>query len=1313
MSDEKKIPEEEKNGGGKTPWRKPVAMAKDSNVVSWLLFAGLVFLSITLYRPLAGLYWKAKNRDYAKEIQSRACTASSFLAISYEGVADNPPSSSPLISTELFKSHILALKEAGYTPIGLDDVRKFYLEGAALPDKAILTTFENCRKTTYFGIRDFLLENRWIAAMGVVTKPVRENSGDVILRPYLKSLLPNIMWDLAAQSDGGTGFITVSPDGEKAPFFSALEYLPGENRLETPEEFGLRIEKDHLLAIEEFKTGIGTNPVAFFFPEGNYGQYGENNRFLRKINLDTVKRHYSLGFVLNNFALNDRFSDRFRLNRMRVRPGWDAKFLLSRLESSWQIRPSEDRRESLIPAERLVGDWGLISHYHDGTVLRAAPPQDPLFSDEGTTSGARAWIMGANTFREGSVDFNFRLSAGDFSLYLCHTDEDNFLKFTLSEDGQAILERRSEAEGDAIIAKEYAMGAASTRQCSLIATLRDGLVFMTLNGKPLFGGAVRTGKTSPGMVGLGVWSERPASAEVFISDLHLSARTETICTWNAQDVEHGALIRSMLDKEAFRYTAIAPPLRKGRAAEPSLPSGEMEALRLSAKKSSFRILPSLEIDSVEAIAATDPAILARKAEEDGFDGITLDCANCPEGAMAPLADCVRKICRAFEGCGLEVALRLPGAAASHSLYNGIAASHTNVLFVSDGAEAGSRGKARFIRMKKIVPPAQSGGKGRLFYRISDIREENVPGGAASARRMAAKLFEEGDYVSCISNLLVLKAEAPRDGETAGLLAASHEALGEYAMAATNILEALDCDPGRIGLVSRAARLLLLAGRRKDAEKLIDSYAGAFPGDPEIALVQAMWLKNTGRGRKGAEILSSVLERDPKSIKCRIALQDLLESPAQRYANLEALAKGAMESDAGILSFAGSLASSGLLAIPEAAFLAGFANDAISRGGIPAAAMKALGGMRPNTNTLSETFLGGELSSRWTIDGNFAIDEGGAFVLKAAPGREEAEISLSGSEFTRDGFIEATVKETSGDFWLCARKGPSSMVRYGFGQDGYLRIQAWHDGEIAEGDSVPWIRPAKDIAMRLEIKGCGAIGYLDGKKVFRVPLKIPRELAFGAWALSTAHPKRGYALLRLGRLASGPMKNTIFLMEGNEEALSAGLEEARLNSDSLSVLSPALFSQNPDGSLIHSPAAPIAPFRMLSSYNRIRLLPAISLSFKTEANPDEIASLISTNKLEGAVLLVKNSPGKEWMQEMTAVSQRTDATIIVAKRKPEPDGGKEEFTLTEIPRGDLAIMPYRESHAATPETLRELAAKGRNGAGAAIISSGMDSAGEDN
>ena len=112
-------------------WARPQAMRKDQNHTAWLVLLGLVCLGVATWGMLNGIYWKRRERVQRAALDMARRESDSFVAIAYDGVTTNPEEGGDFVSTKMFESQLDALMAAGYTPITLDDVARFYKGGGA------------------------------------------------------------------------------------------------------------------------------------------------------------------------------------------------------------------------------------------------------------------------------------------------------------------------------------------------------------------------------------------------------------------------------------------------------------------------------------------------------------------------------------------------------------------------------------------------------------------------------------------------------------------------------------------------------------------------------------------------------------------------------------------------------------------------------------------------------------------------------------------------------------------------------------------------------------------------------------------------------------------------------------------------------------------------------------------------------------------------------------------------------------------------------------------------------------------------------
>ncbi len=1274
-------------------WKRPVAMAKDSNIYAWLGLIGLVCLVVALWGPISRFSWKIRNRqlEQDKEIPRNA---DCFLAISYEGVSRLPDPSGRYISVEAFRSHLMALIGAGYHPIGLKDICDFYYDKKLLPEKAILLTFENMRKSTYFETRPILEELNWRAVMGVVTKKVESKDSDVILRPYLKTMAMDARWDLASESHEGTEFITVSPQGRKAAFFSSLKWNGQDMRYESMADFKERIENDHNAAIAVFEGKLQTKPLAFFFPLGNYGQYEQSNRLLREANLEAVARHYKLGFILNNQALNEATADPRRLNRTTIAPDMTSEELLALLNSAWPFKTADKFGDKPVEISRWVSDWGLLDREEEAFTLRAKPAADQRFSDSDATVGARAWLSGSSQIIDATFETRFELIRGEFHIYLRYRSDDDWTKVAVTEGGRATVGQCLPGEPSEIIASDIIRSETDFRTAhNFFITLRGDLIYVRFDNDMLFGGPVHLkrlpgSELSPGLIGISVQGDDPGLAQSHIRESYVRPRIDNVVSWPVSLSRDPAYLVRQLNKSAFRYTLISPPwLDVNPSAPIAFPSLDSATLRAIADNNHCRIFPMLSLHAEAPLPTVDKSDIVRQLIDEEADGLLVDAGDFPSGRLPILKSWLDELDMLLNTHHLGLAVRFPSSVAHLASVGSSLQFGPDKLLIDGGDGVPPGVDRRYVLGRISIHPPTSEDDISLFFQLSDYDGTEVDAlpEVESLRRKGLAAYATGDYPAATNYWTRWRDVDTGNPEAWAFLGNAFARMPDVPRAIEAYNVALRLNPGQVELMLECARLLETSGKIEKAADLIDTYARAFPDDAKIAVAQANWLERRGKRSAGREILSKLISRHGNDINSRLALHSLLDTPEERYQNMHELLKIGRGGPSRLLGFGHDIASSEILTMPESSVFFDFIREAATTSS--SEAVRTLyNDFLPLMTPTTERFDASRLSDNWEAKGTTLATIAGAYNLQAAADMAEAFLRLRKSELLRDGFIEVHLGESVGAFWLYARRSTYAMIRFGFNDDGHIRIQSWKNSEIRTGDSTSWIRPSGDIVLRLEIRGDGAMGYVDGRPMFTAPLMIPRDIAYGWWSIAPYSPELGSARARIGLIAAGPLSPGIILMrEYKPEKIANALDSLRPKMRHLSAISPVLFEQAPDGTVLTTPLADFMPFRMYCSYHRLRLMPSVSLDYYSDVNPDTLIRIIQEHHLAGLVLLVRTMPDDDWFEKTTKLLETTSANLIVIQRelpifsdkKPEQPS-QTVTTIREIQRGSLLFQPSEQS-----------------------------------
>ena len=249
------------------------------------------------------------------------------------------------------------------------------------------------------------------------------------------------------------------------------------------------------------------------------------------------------------------------------------------------------------------------------------------------------------------------------------------------------------------------------------------------------------------------------------------------------------------------------------------------------------------------------------------------------------------------------------------------------------------------------------------------------------------------------------------------------------------------------------------------------------------------------------------------------------------------------------------------------------------------------------------------------------------------------------------------------------------------------------------DVRPWIRPPGSLKMRLEIRGDGARGFVNGLEIFDGPVAVPEAVAYGWWGVAPFAFDLGVARARILKMDFEPWPATLVLVPPGDPVEQA--KRLRPFVGGMSALVPAWVFQQPDGSLPTGLPADADVLRMFCAFHRVRLLPAIDLSYDGDVEPEAIVDFIRRNGLAGAVVKRRTPAPGAWQERLTAALEEFPADVIVLQteaalwnsprageaskgeyvvrpevgddRLPKPG---EDVSLVELPVGSVLIPPLR-------------------------------------
>ncbi|HBO39578.1 MAG TPA: poly-beta-1,6-N-acetyl-D-glucosamine N-deacetylase PgaB, partial [Pasteurellaceae bacterium] len=204
------------------------------------------------------------------------------------------------ISAEVLISHFDWLKNNGYTPVSWQQILDARNGKGALPDKAVLLTFDDGYESFYNVIYPLLKVYNYPAVYAIVTDWINTpankkiNYGnqkldrDAFLTwQQLREIQASGLVEIASHSNNLHHGIAANPAGSSLPAIIAVEYKNG--KYETHDEYRSRLRKDFQRSYDLLKTNLGVAPRVMVWP---YGQFTDEAAHLaEQVGFDT---HMSL-----------------------------------------------------------------------------------------------------------------------------------------------------------------------------------------------------------------------------------------------------------------------------------------------------------------------------------------------------------------------------------------------------------------------------------------------------------------------------------------------------------------------------------------------------------------------------------------------------------------------------------------------------------------------------------------------------------------------------------------------------------------------------------------------------------------------------------------------------------------------------------------------------------------------------------------------------------------------------------------------------------------------------------------------------------
>lgn len=359
---------------------------------------------------------------------SPASDAQSVPVLLYHGVITSS-ADGVSVTIDNFIDQMLALKNAGYQTISMQQYYDYIMNGTPVPERSFLLTFDDGRKDSYYPVKPLLEALGYKATMFVITGMSYPKSNSFYLSPReLTTMMQSGNWDIQPHTKDGH---TLYPTGKdtKGHFYTNKLWLSDQNRLETEQEFTERVRRDLQGAKDDVTNNLGVKALAFAFPYGEIGENQTNFSDSREMLLDQVKAVYPMAFFqfypARGYSQNYQASKDFLNKRIDVLPMWNATDLVDKLQES-SAKPLPFTASPPKETDGWLSTWAGKTFTDQGLVLQATTD----------SRGAAVHLDGSYMWQNYTTDSTIRLTKGNAARALFYlADADTYVACSYSTDG--------------------------------------------------------------------------------------------------------------------------------------------------------------------------------------------------------------------------------------------------------------------------------------------------------------------------------------------------------------------------------------------------------------------------------------------------------------------------------------------------------------------------------------------------------------------------------------------------------------------------------------------------------------------------------------------------------------------------------------------------------------------------------------------------------------------------------------------------------------------------------------------------------------
>ncbi len=521
------------------------------------------------------------------------------------------------VDAERLRQQLEALRAAGFEPVTLSAVARFYQGRGTLPRRAVLLTFDHGYLSTVSAVDPVLRRLKWPAVMFVMTERQERRDPFFLYWPRLQRMVASGIWEVGSHGHLGHEPIVVDGAGSQGPFFIRRAWRAGQGREETWAEFAARLEADHRQAREILQRQLGRLVLAYAPPLRDVAVASLDPEV--KVAYErTVDDHYAVAFVDDLFGVNDGAADRHRLQRRRVSLRLSAEELAQLLVHAIDDSPAPPYRP-----EPFAGVWVSAA----GAAQRRG--------DEIVVTGptrADLWRSGSEWMDDWVLEADVEVDGGQFWVLQQSPDLSEEWRWGGNERRTHLQRRRPAHNVETLVS--FPARVQAGRRHHLKVVRRGAGLWVEWDGEPVAERPAFLPERWRGHVGLGAWGE-DGPARLRVTNLRLEEipyRVWPLDPWpGTDDVQAVA-------REAPSVAALSPLwLEAGGGALEEQPL-DRDLLAILARRYGWEIVPTVRMSpgSDQGLEAWLPGAM-RRAQKEGWAGLRLDVGALPDAARDRLA----------------------------------------------------------------------------------------------------------------------------------------------------------------------------------------------------------------------------------------------------------------------------------------------------------------------------------------------------------------------------------------------------------------------------------------------------------------------------------------------------------------------------------------------------------------------------------------------------------------------------------------------------------------------------------------------------